>query len=476
MKQKLIFLDIDGTLLPPGEMTVPASAVEAIRQARANGHKVFLCTGRNLRMTKPLLAYGFDGFVCSAGGYVGCDGKILVDLPMEPAQVEGLREVLGRAGAECTLEARDDTYGGIRMIERFAHLFPRKPGQLKALGEPAFRAKQIYRWMHRGVRDFSEMTDISRSLRERLTAEYTLVSPTVARRLQSQKDGTIKYLWRLMDGNCVESVLMRYHYGNTICISSEVGCRMGCAFCASTRGGLVRRLEPSEMLDQVLFSQLDSGLPISHIVLMGIGEPLDNYDNVRRFLELVNSPEGLNIGMRHISLSTCGLVDQIDRLAGEDLQLTLSVSLHAPVDEVRSSIMPVNRRWPVQELLDACRRYFEKTGRRISFEYAMIRDVNDTPEMAKQLIRRLRGIAAHVNLIPLNDVAESPLKPSLPETVLRFQKTLEASGIPATVRRTLGSDINASCGQLRRNYEAEKPKEGSGMDGSMGTDGHGKRA
>ena len=209
---------------------------------------------------------------------------------------------------------------------------------------------------------------------------------------------------------------------------------------------------------------------------MGIGEPLDNYDNVRRFLELVNSPEGLNIGMRHISLSTCGLVDQIDRLAGEDLQLTLSVSLHAPVDEVRSSIMPVNRRWPVQELLDACRRYFEKTGRRISFEYAMIRDVNDTPEMAKQLIRRLRGIAAHVNLIPLNDVAESPLKPSLPETVLRFQKTLEASGIPATVRRTLGSDINASCGQLRRNYEAEKPKEGSGTDGSMGTDGHGKRA
>ena len=273
--------------------------------------------------------------------------------------------------------------------------------ELKVLGEPAFRAKQIYRWMHRGVRDFSEMTDISRSLRERLTAEYTLVSPTVARRLQSQKDGTIKYLWRLMDGNCVESVLMRYHYGNTICISSEVGCRMGCAFCASTRGGLVRRLEPSEMLDQVLFSQLDSGLPISHIVLMGIGEPLDNYDNVRRFLELVNSPEGLNIGMRHISLSTCGLVDQIDRLAGEDLQLTLSVSLHAPVDEVRSSIMPVNRRWPVQELLDACRRYFEKTGRRISFEYAMIRDVNDTPEMAKQLIRRLRGIAAHVNLIPL---------------------------------------------------------------------------
>ena len=345
-----------------------------------------------------------------------------------------------------------------------------------ALGEPKFRAKQVFTWLHRGVTQFDEMTNLSKSLREKLDGLYFITAPKVARKQVSRTDGTIKYLWQLGDGNCVESVVMQYHHGNTVCISSEVGCPMGCKFCASTLGGLVRRLTPAELLDQVLFSQLDSGLPISHIVLMGIGEPLDNYDNVRRFLELVNSPEGLNIGMRHISLSTCGLVDQIDRLAEEDLQLTLSVSLHAPVDEVRSSIMPVNRRWPVQELLDACRRYFEKTGRRISFEYAMIRDVNDTPEMAKQLIRRLRGIAAHVNLIPLNDVAESPLKPSLPETVLRFQKTLEASGIPATVRRTLGSDINASCGQLRRNYEAEKPKEGSGMDGSVGTDGHGKRA
>ena len=345
-----------------------------------------------------------------------------------------------------------------------------------AIGEPKFHAKQVFTWLHRGAVSFDAMTNLSKPLREKLDGLYDITAPSVARKQVSKLDGTIKYLWKLRDGNCVESVVMQYHHGNTVCISSEVGCPMGCKFCASTIGGLVRRLEPSELVDQVLFSQLDSGLPISNIVLMGIGEPLDNYDNVRRFLELVNSPEGLNIGMRHISLSTCGLVDQIDRLAGEDLQLTLSVSLHAPVDEVRSSIMPVNRRWPVQELLDACRRYFEKTGRRISFEYAMIRDVNDTPEMAKQLIRRLRGIAAHVNLIPLNDVAESPLKPSLPETVLRFQKTLEASGIPATVRRTLGSDINASCGQLRRNYEAEKPKEGSGMDGSMGTDGHGKRA
>lgn len=328
--------------------------------------------------------------------------------------------------------------------------------ELAALGEPKFRAAQIYTWMHRGARSFDEMTNLSKALRQSLSERYTLTVPTVARRLTSAKDGTIKYLWRLTDGNCVESVLMRYRYGNTVCISSEVGCPMGCAFCASTLGGLVRRLKPSEMLDQVLFTQLDSGLPISHIVLMGIGEPLDNYDTVLRFLELVNSPEGMNIGMRHISLSTCGIVDKIDRLAEENLQLTLSVSLHAPTDELRSSIMPVNRRYPVDVLLSACRRYFEKTGRRISFEYAMIRGVNDTPQIAGILIEKLRGIAAHVNLIPLNDVPESALKPSLPETVRAFQQKLEAHGIPATVRRTLGSDINASCGQLRRNFEREK--------------------
>ena len=328
--------------------------------------------------------------------------------------------------------------------------------ELRDLGEPAFRAEQVFSWLHRGARSFSEMTNLSKTLREKMEQRYQLDCPTVARKLQSAKDGTIKYLWRLADGNCVESVLMRYHHGNTVCISSEVGCPMGCAFCASTKGGLVRRLRASEMLDQVLFTQLDSGLPISNIVLMGIGEPLDNYDEVLRFLQLVNAPKGMNIGMRHISLSTCGLADKIDRLAEENLQLTLSVSLHAPEDAVRSSIMPVNRRYDVQTLLSSCRNYFEKTGRRISFEYAMIRDVNDTPEMAKLLIRRLKGIAAHVNLIPLNNVAESPLKPSLPSTVQRFQRTLEEHGIPATVRRTLGSDINASCGQLRRQYEQKK--------------------
>ena len=325
--------------------------------------------------------------------------------------------------------------------------------ELAAMGEPKFRAKQIYTWVHRGARSFDDMSNLSKSLRARLQEQFVLHYPTVARKLESQKDGTIKYLWRLSDGNCVESVLMRYRHGNTVCISSEVGCPMGCAFCASTLGGLVRRLQPSEMLDQVLFTQLDSGLPISNIVLMGIGEPLDNYDTVLRFLELVNSPEGMNIGMRHISLSTCGLVDKIDRLAEENLQLTLSVSLHAPTDEVRSSIMPINKKFPVDTLLASCRHYFEKTGRRISFEYAMIRGVNDTPETAKILAKKLRGIAAHVNLIPLNDVEESPLKPSYPDTVRAFQQSLEAQGIPTTVRRTLGSDINASCGQLRRKYE-----------------------
>ena len=322
--------------------------------------------------------------------------------------------------------------------------------ELKALGEPAFRAKQIYRWMHRGVRDFSEMTDISRSLRERLTAEYTLVSPTVARRLQSQKDGTIKYLWRLMDGNCVESVLMRYHYGNTICISSEVGCRMGCAFCASTRGGLVRRLAPSEMLDQVLFSQLDSGLPISHIVLMGIGEPQDNFDEVMRFLENITSPEGVNIGMRNISLSTCGLVPKIDMLAEKKLQLTLSVSLHAPNNQIRSSMMPVNDAYPVEQLIQTVRRYQDTTGRRVSFEYSMVRGVNDSDACAKQLADLIRGMGAHVNLIPINPVDGSPYSATDAANVRRFQQKLESLGVNATVRRRLGSEISAACGQLRR--------------------------
>ncbi len=323
---------------------------------------------------------------------------------------------------------------------------------IKALGQPPFRAKQVYSWLHKGVRSYEEMTNLPKNLRDRLGENYPIQAPTVVRRQESRKDGTIKYLWQLSDGNCVETVLMRYHYGNTVCISTEVGCRMGCAFCASTLGGLVRRLEPFEMLDQVLFTQVDSGLPISHIVLMGIGEPLDNFDNVMRFLELVNSAEGMNISMRHISLSTCGLVPKIDELAKRNLQLTLSVSLHAPNDGIRDTIMPVNKLYPSQELIDACRRYYEATSRRISFEYAMIGGVNDSRENAKELIRRMKGLPCHFNLIPLNHVEESPLKPSTREAVAAFQKTLESGGIPATVRRTLGGDIDASCGQLRRKY------------------------
>ena len=326
---------------------------------------------------------------------------------------------------------------------------------LKEMGQPAFRAKQLYIWLHKGVRSFDEMTNLPKALRDALEARYPLLPPEVVRKQESRKDGTIKYLWKLSDGNCVETVLMRYHYGNTVCISTEVGCRMGCAFCASTLGGLVRKLEPREMLEQVMFTQLDSGLPVSHIVLMGIGEPLDNFENVMRFLELVNSPDGMNISMRHISLSTCGLVPGIDRLAEQKLQLTLSVSLHAPTDEIRNTIMPVNKAYPTEELLAACRRYYEKTGRRISFEYAMINGVNDTPEAAKTLLRRLKGLPAHMNLIPLNHVEESPLKPSTRQAVQQFQQILEQGGIPATVRRTLGGDIDASCGQLRRKYTKE---------------------
>ncbi len=275
----------------------------------------------------------------------------------------------------------------------------------------------------------------------------------MARKQVSKLDGTIKYLWQLGDGNCVESVVMQYHHGNTVCISSEVGCPMGCKFCASTLGGLVRRLTPAELLDQVLFSQLDSGLTISNIVLMGIGEPLDNFDAVMRFLELVNSPEGLNIGMRHISLSTCGLVDKIELLAERNLQLTLSVSLHSPDNESRSKIMPVNKRWPVEQLLAACRAYFEKTGRRVSFEYTMIDGVSDAPEQAELLAKKLHGMQAHVNMIPLNNVEESGLRCSSHAAIERFQKILESHGVTATVRRTLGSDIDASCGQLRRKFE-----------------------
>ena len=330
---------------------------------------------------------------------------------------------------------------------------------LKELGQPAFRAKQIFQWVHRGVTSFDEMTNISKALRARLQEECYITVPVVERKQVSALDGTIKYLWRLGDGNCIETVLMKYKHGNTVCVSCQVGCNMGCVFCASTRGGKVRDLTPSEILDQVLFTQIDSGEEISNIVMMGIGEPLDNFDNVLRFLSLVNHPDGLNIGMRHISVSTCGLVKKIDKLAQLGLQFTLSISLHAPTDDVRSQLMPVNRAVGVDTLMETCRQYFEKTGRRISYEYAVIDGVNDSDEQADILASLLEGQSGHVNLIPLNEVAESPLKPS--RRVRQFQQRLESHGVTATVRRKLGGDIDASCGQLRRKHlQVKGPQSG----------------
>ena len=340
---------------------------------------------------------------------------------------------------------------------------PELEAYFKELGQPKFRAIQVFRWLHRGVESFDEMTDQPKALRETLKETCILTVPKVERKQVSQLDGTIKYLWRLGDGNCVETVLMRYKHGNTVCVSSQAGCDMGCVFCASTLGGKVRDLTPAEILDQVIFTEKDSGEAVSNIVMMGIGEPLDNFDHVLRFLTLVNDPDGLNIGMRHITLSTCGLVKKIDKLAQLGLQLTLSVSLHAPDDETRSKLMPVNRSVGVDTLMETCRRYFETTGRRVSYEYAMIDGVNDGDGQADRLAKLLRGQPGHVNLIPHNEVAESPLKPS--RRVRQFQQRLEGHGVTATVRRKLGGDIDASCGQLRRRRimerETHSPEEGS---------------
>ena len=324
--------------------------------------------------------------------------------------------------------------------------------ELGDLGLPKYRAEQVYRWLHRGVTDFSQMSDLSKALREELSQKYDLYSAQVERK-QVSKDGTVKYLFRLHDGEYVESVLMHYHHGSSICISTQVGCKMNCSFCATGKSGFSRDLAASEIVSQVLAASLDAGERISHIVLMGMGEPLDNYQNVLRFLELVTSPEGLNVSMRHISLSTCGLVDKIYDLADRKLQLTLSISLHAPNDEIRSRTMPVNRRWNMEELLRACKYYSDKTGRRISFEYAMISGVNDMDWCARELAGRLWGILAHVNLIPVNDVTGTGYKKSGLDRQKRFVALLEERGVTATVRRTLGSDIDASCGQLRRKVE-----------------------
>ena len=335
-------------------------------------------------------------------------------------------------------------------------LLPHELEQLLAeLGEPKYRAKQIFKWLHQGVTSFDEMSDISKALRAKLNEKCFITKPEILRKQVSQLDGTIKYLFGLSDGNSIETVLMKYEHGNSICLSTQAGCKMGCVFCASFDPARSRNLTPAEILDEILFAQKDSGRKVSNIVLMGTGEPLDNYDNVMQFLKLVSHADGINIGMRHISLSTCGLVPMIDELAKLKLQLTLSISLHAPTNEIRSKIMPVNRRYSLDELMPACRRYFKATGRRISFEYAMIRDVTDTKECARELIRMLKGFNCHVNLIPLNHVEGSPLVPSTKENLRWFQNELNRNGLNATVRRSLGGDISASCGQLRRQRNEE---------------------
>ena len=325
------------------------------------------------------------------------------------------------------------------------------------LGEPKYRAKQLFTGMHRGVSP-DALTNISKATKAKLAEVSFYALPTVERKLVSALDGTVKYLFRLADGNCVESVIMRYEHGITICISSQVGCRMGCRFCASTIDGKVRDLAPSELLGQILAATLDLGERISNVVMMGIGEPLDNYDNVIKFLRLVGHPDGLNIGYRHISLSTCGIVPKIRALAKEAFPITLSISLHAADDETRSAIMPVNNKWNVGELLDACREYYDVTGRRISFEYTLISGKNDSEEAARRLGKVLNqklrpergGMPIHVNLIPVNEVKERDFVRSDKKAIALFAATLEKQGIRATVRRKLGSDINASCGQLRR--------------------------
>jgi len=328
------------------------------------------------------------------------------------------------------------------------------PHQLEAalqeMGEPKYRAKQILKWLHSGVTSFDEMSDVSKTCRAALEQRFYISVPEIVRKQVSQRDGTIKYLFGLQDGNRIEAVLMKYEHGYSICLSTQAGCKMGCVFCASFDPAKSRNLLPGEILDEIIFAQKDSGVRISNIVLMGTGEPLDNYDNVLTFLRLVSDAGGLNIGMRHISLSTCGIVPMIRRLAEEKLQLTLSVSLHAPNNAIRDKLMPINHAYPVEKLIPVCKQYFAATGRRISFEYAMIRDVNDSQQCALQLAQLLRGFPCHINLIPLNDVEGSPLKPSERGVIRKFQETLINHRMNATVRRSLGGDIDASCGQLRR--------------------------
>ena len=320
-----------------------------------------------------------------------------------------------------------------------------------SIGLKKFRARQVFEWLYKGVESFDEMTNLSLDLREKLKEICEITTMKIVEK-QISRDGTVKYLWELSDGETVESVLMDYKHGRPICISTQVGCNMGCKFCASTVGGKVRDLTAGEISDQVIFAAKDSNCSISNIVLMGIGEPLDNYDNVTKFIRNINHFAGMNIGARHISLSTCGLVERIKQLANEEIPLTLSVSLHATNNEKRSSLMPVNKKYNIEELLDACRYYIEKTNRRVTFEYALINEVNDYKEDAEALFKLLKGMLCHVNLIPVNNVDTNNFEKSSMERIEKFRDTLMKKGITTTIRRGLGSDIDASCGQLRRRH------------------------
>lgn len=330
---------------------------------------------------------------------------------------------------------------------------------LVSMKQPKFRAKQIFKWLQSGVETFDEMTDIPLSLRQELDEKTYIANVKIVKRLKSQIDGTVKYVFSLFDGEYIESVFMKYEHGYTVCISTQVGCRMGCSFCASGLNGLTRSLTASEMLSQIMTAGKDNNVRISNVVMMGMGEPLDNFNNSIRFLELVSCEEGLGIGMRHISLSTSGVVTGIEKLKDYNFPITLSVSLHAPNDLIRTKMMPVNKKWNIQKLLKACKDYQKVTGRRISFEYALIDGVNDSKECALELAHILKGIMCHVNLIPANPVKENSFKKPDKIKIFKFQKQLADLGINATVRRTLGADIDASCGQLRKRI-----KDGESID------------
>lgn len=335
-----------------------------------------------------------------------------------------------------------------------------------SLGDKKFRAKQIYQWMHQKlVASYDEMTNVPAALRRKLAAEYPLTVLEHVRVQISQIDGTRKYLFRLSDGNLIESVLMKYHHGNSVCISSQVGCRMGCRFCASTIDGLVRGLLPSEMLEQIYRIQKDIGERVDNVVVMGSGEPFDNFDNLLRFIELLNNEEGLNISARNLTVSTCGIVPKIYELADMQPQITLAISLHSPNDELRRSIMPVANKYSIDEIMKACRYYVEKTGRRITFEYSLVKDVNDTDECAMQLVHLVKGIKCHVNLIPVNPIKERDYKQTAQAGVNHFRSRLEKCGVNATVRREMGRDIDGACGQLRRSYMESTDSNADAPDG-----------